>query len=203
MDPLTALSLAAAAAQFIELAAKVIHRLSDFSADLDQTPKAFRQIKTELPLIVDGLRRIDERNREGSLDPQSRAVLYSVIEECQELVAQLNALLDKILPPPSASSWERKWKAIASLNSDAKIEELAKSLAKYIQVITFHQVVAPASRIESAVLVRKAEPRWLVPFDRNPSFVGRQEIFKAIEATFNVEEGVQPKAALWGLGGIG
>lgn len=204
MDPLTALSLAATAAQFIELAAKVIGRLSDFSANLDQAPKAFRQIKTELPLIVDGLRSIDERDREGRLDPQSRVVLYSVVEECQELVAELNTLLDKILPPPGASSWERRWKAVASLSSDTKVEELAKSLGKYIQVLTFHQVVASTRAIDGAAAEEtKAEFRWLVPYDRNSSFVGRDGVFKAIEAAFSVPEGVQPRVALWGLGGIG
>lgn len=203
MDPITALSLATAAAQFVELAVKVINRLSDFNANIDQAPNAFRQIKTELPLIVDGLRRIDERDRRGGLDPQSRAVLYSVIEECQELVAQLNALLDKILPPPGASSWERKWKAVASLTSDTKVEELAKSLAKYIQIITFHQVVTTPAGLGSVVEARRAQGRWLVPFDRNPSFVGREEIFNAIESAFTVKEGVQPKVALCGLGGIG
>lgn len=81
MDPITAISLAAAAAQFIELAFRVVNRLSDFNANLDQAPKAFRQIQTELPLIVDGLKRIESREREGSLDSTAPSSLYLVIKE--------------------------------------------------------------------------------------------------------------------------
>ncbi|KAH6854701.1 hypothetical protein B0I37DRAFT_302065 [Chaetomium sp. MPI-CAGE-AT-0009] len=207
MDPISAISLAAAAAQFIDLAVKVVNRLVDFGANVDQAPKAFRQIRTELPLIIDGLRRIDDRGREGSQgDSVSRAAVYRVIEECQEVVKQLDELLDKILPSPDASSWERRRKAIASLTSDAKVEELAKSLNKYIQALTFHQVVASTAIQASTASGTQAEKLgiwWLVPFDRNSSFVGRDEIFRTIDATLTVKEGVQPKAALWGLGGIG
>lgn len=47
------------------------------------------------------------------------------------------------------------------------------------------------------------DPFWLVPFDRNISFVGRNETFTEIDQTFEVKDGSQPKAALCGLGGIG
>ncbi|KAH6617429.1 hypothetical protein F5144DRAFT_586426 [Chaetomium tenue] len=205
MDPISALSLAAAAAQFIELALKVVSRLADFGANVDQAPKAFRQIMTELPLIIEGLKRIEERSREGGQgDSGSSAAVCLVINECQEVVKQLDELLDKILPSPGASSFGRGWKAVASLASDAKVEELAKSLTKYIQTLTFHQIVVsttgPAS---TAAETQKPETWWLVPFDRNSSFVGREEIFKAIDTTLIVKEDVQPRAALWGLGGIG
>jgi hypothetical protein len=205
MDPISAVSLATAAAQFIELAVKVVSRLADFRANVDQAPKAFRQIRTELPLIIEGLKRINDRDREGSQGyTGSSAAVYRVIEECQEVVKQLDELLDKILPSPGASSWERGRKAIASLASDAKVEELARRLTKYIQALTFHQVVAStATQASDAAETQKPGIRWLVPFDRNPSFVGRDEIFRAIDATLTVKEGVQPKAALWGLGGIG
>jgi hypothetical protein len=43
----------------------------------------------------------------------------------------------------------------------------------------------------------------LIPFDRNPHFVDREDIFKQIDESFKVKEGSQPKAALFGLGGIG
>ena len=129
-----------------------------------------------------------------------------MIEECQGVVKQLDELLDKILPPPGVSSWERRWKAVTSLTSDAKVDELARSLTKYIQALTFHQVVASTTvprGNDTAAGTQKPGIWWLVPFDRNASFVGRGATFSAIDATLAVREGVQPKAALWGLGGIG
>ncbi|KAK5655240.1 hypothetical protein OQA88_5807 [Cercophora sp. LCS_1] len=116
----------------IELAVKAVNRLSDSGASTDQAPKAFRQIKTELSLIVDGRSRINDKDAEGSLDPTARAALYRVIVE--ELVKQLNDPLGNILPPPGASSWERRWKAISSLSHDAKVEEPANSLSSWLSI---------------------------------------------------------------------
>ncbi|KAL7904569.1 P-loop containing nucleoside triphosphate hydrolase protein [Trichoderma velutinum] len=48
-----------------------------------------------------------------------------------------------------------------------------------------------------------SDPFWLVPFDRNTSFVGRNETFTEINRAFEVKDGSQPRAALCGLGGIG
>lgn len=47
------------------------------------------------------------------------------------------------------------------------------------------------------------DPFWIVPFDRNISFVGRNETFTEIDQAFEVKDGSQPRAALCGLGGIG
>ncbi|KAL7945051.1 P-loop containing nucleoside triphosphate hydrolase protein [Trichoderma barbatum] len=46
-------------------------------------------------------------------------------------------------------------------------------------------------------------PFWLVPFDRNSSFVGRNETFTEIDEAFKAQDGYQPAVALCGLGGIG
>lgn len=91
------------------------------------------------------------------------------------------------------------------LTRDAKIEEYATSLSKYIQVLTFHQVVSPATQTSGVPGMEAPKPRvwWLVPFDRNSSFVGRHDVFVEVEAALTSKEGTQPKTALWGLGGIG
>ncbi|KAL7939388.1 P-loop containing nucleoside triphosphate hydrolase protein [Trichoderma chlorosporum] len=46
-------------------------------------------------------------------------------------------------------------------------------------------------------------PFWFVPFDRNFSFVGRNETFAQIDHIFEFKGGSQPRVALCGLGGIG
>ncbi|KAK4071755.1 uncharacterized protein Triagg1_5993 [Trichoderma aggressivum f. europaeum] len=48
-----------------------------------------------------------------------------------------------------------------------------------------------------------SDPCWLVPFERNFSFVGRNETFTEIDLAFEVKDGSQPRAALCGPGGIG
>lgn len=196
MDPLTALSLAAAILQFVEAGSKIVKRLSEFSPALDDIPRSFRQVRTELPLIIDGLRRVNEQAKAGLVEPSTEAALLPVVRECLQSTVELNDLLDRIIPSATASTWERRKKAIASLTKDKKVKELAEALEKYVRVLTFHQVTsAPAKKPRACF--------WFVPFDRNPAFVGRDAVFQAIDRAFNVKTGSQPKASLCGLGGIG
>jgi len=203
MDPISAVGLAAAIVQFIEVATKVVNRLSDFGSDASQIPKTFRQVKIELPLIIDGLRRIHEQAASGSLDPTTEKSLLPVVRECQQTTNKLDVLLDKLMPPAGASSWERRKFAIASLARDKDVEQLTNSIAGFIRVLTFHQVVGPVAQPGSSN-EPETPPSWvLLPFDRNQTFVGRAGIFDKVDLTLDVKAGSQPKAALYGLGGIG
>jgi uncharacterized protein YutE (UPF0331/DUF86 family) len=202
VDALAAVGLASAIVQFIDYATKIINRLADFGAALDQVPKAFKQIKTELPLIIDGVRRIKDQAESCKLNKSTEDALQAVIHECQVETERLNDILEKTIPTVGASSWERRKKAITSLAKDKKVEEIADALGKYVRTLTFHQTIEGGLRSE-ALPTPKPKVFWLVPFDRNPSFVGRDGTFKEIDETFKVKEGSQPKAALCGLGGIG
>ena len=204
MADLAAVGLASAIAQFVEVGVKVVARLADFSAHLDQAPKAFREVKTELPLIIDGLRRLSEQINAGHLDASTQAALGPVLQECNECARRLEELLEKIIPAADASSWERRKKAIASLSQDRKVDEIADALSRYVRLLIFHQVVGPTvAPLPEPTREQEACPFWVVPYSRNPTFVGREDVFEAIAESFNVREGSQPKAALCGLGGIG
>jgi len=202
MDPVTGIGLAAAILQFIEFAAKVVDRLADFGAAFENGPKLFRQIRTELPLILDILRRIQDRSKAGDLDTTTEIALCQVIQDCQRSAKQLNDLLDRTIPTPNASSWERKKKALISLTKDKTVKEIADSLHKYVGVLTFHQVVDKGTSLDASS-ANDPPVFWVVPFDRNTAFVGRESIIQQIYTAFSVKEGSRPKAALCGLGGIG
>ena len=47
-----------------------------------------------------------------------------------------------------------------------------------------------------------SEPHFMVPFSRSEDFVGRGDVLEKLEISFTVRD-YQPRAALWGLGGIG
>ncbi|KAK1830481.1 short-chain dehydrogenase [Podospora conica] len=199
MEPVTAIGLVAAIVQFVDVGSRIVKRLSDFNNNLDQIPKAFRQVKTELPLIIDGVRRIQDQVKSNDISPTSQEALLPVLRECQDAAQKLEGLLEHILPPVTASSLERKLKAIASLRHDSKVQDIAATLGKYVRVLTFHQVTNNSPAQDQ----QQGRASWLVPFDRNPAFVGRDGTFSAIDEALKVKEGSQPKAALCGLGGIG
>ncbi|KAK5987846.1 Nephrocystin-3-like protein [Cladobotryum mycophilum] len=206
MDPITAIGLASTIFQFIELGIKVAKRVDEFTAAIDDVPKTFKQIRTELPLIVDGLRRIQRNIDSRKVDKGTEEALVPVVKGCLAEIEQLDKILEKALPSADASAWGRRWKAAISLTYDKKIEEIAESLDGYIRTLMFHQVIDNMNFTSFKVELQPPpypKPFWLVPFDRNASFVGRDDIFTDIEDAFAVQESSQPKAALCGLGGIG
>ncbi|KAF9774197.1 hypothetical protein IL306_007837, partial [Fusarium sp. DS 682] len=199
---------AAAVIQLIEVSAKITERLAEFSsANLENgPPKSFGQIMTTLPLITEGL-----QNLHGNLNQvstQTQDSLRPVVEKCLSDVQELNRILDKALPSAGASRWERKRKALASFRHDKKVDEISRAIDKYLDALNFHKLSGisqnhPAQISAAGGFLAEGRVHWLVPFDRNPSFVDREGIFEQIEDAFSVQEGVQPKAALHGLGGIG
>lgn len=138
MDPITAVSLAGTIIQFIELGTKVAVRVADFSSAVDDVPRAFKQIRTKLPLILDGLRRIQRNIDNGLVDKETQEALMPVVKSCLTETQQLNKIIEKALPSSDDSSWERKMKGIKSLTYDTKIEEISKSLESYTEILIFH-----------------------------------------------------------------
>lgn len=183
---------------FVEFSQKVVTRLDEFSNNLKYSTKSLKQIQTELPLIIDAIQRIKDRADSGKLDDNAKTSLGPVVLECQQQAQRLSDILDNILPASDSSTWERRKKAILSLKTDRKVEEISKALGRYVQTLTFYHVIdgaRPDPVVENTF--------WLIPFDRNPMFVGRDVVFEKIHEAFNVREGSQPKTALYGLGGIG
>jgi hypothetical protein len=204
MDPITAVSLAGTIVQFIELGTKVAIRVADISSAVDDVPRAFKQIRIKLPLILDGLRRIQCNIDNGLVDKETQEALMPVVKNCLTETQQLDKIIEKALPSSDDSSWERKMKGIKSLTYDTKIEEISKSLESYTEILIFHQVIENFNILKVEQQPPPyPDPLWIVPFDRNLSFVGRDEVFAGINQAFAVQGGSQPKAALCGLGGIG
>lgn len=197
-EALATIGLAGNILDFIEVASKVVSRLNEFNNDLKDSTNALKVIQTQLPLIVDGLRRIEDRANTGILDDGAKAALEPVILECRNQTQRLSGILDKVLPASAASKWERKKKAILSLMRDNVVKEISGALSSYLQTLTFYHIIGNP---RPDPVVRKGF--WTVPFDRNPSFIGRDAIFEQIDRSVNIPEGSQPKVALFGLGGIG
>lgn len=197
-EALAAIGLASSIIAFVDIAQKVVFRLNEFSNVLEDSTNALVRIQTQLPLILDGLRRIKDRADSDKLNDGAKAALEPVALQCHKQTQRLSDILDRVLPASDASKWERRKKAILSLTTDRKVKEISEALGQYLQTSTFYHSIGEA-RPDS--VVKKAF--WLVPFDRNPAFVGRDAIFEQIDQSFNVPEGTQPKVALVGLGGIG
>jgi hypothetical protein len=207
-EALAVIGLVSSIVQFVDFSTKVVRRLDDFATLVGEVPKAFRHIQTELPLITDSLRRIQNQAKSGMTDSVTIDAVNAVIKNCQQEISRLGIIFDTTLPAEGDSPWDRRKKAFLSLGKDKHVEEIAESLGRYVRALTLHQAVEgskPDPQLHPQLQPQPTKPKYfsLIPFDRNPNFIEREDVFKQIDDSFKVKEGSQPKAALFGLGEIG
>ena len=56
-EALAIVGLVSAIAQFVDFGLKIVERLQDFHSSVNEVPKAFRDVRVELPLLLDTLKR--------------------------------------------------------------------------------------------------------------------------------------------------
>lgn len=130
MAEIAAVSLAAAIIEIGIFAKKVVDRCKEFRSRSKDVPKAFRTISVQLPLVVSSLEQIRDQTGEASLTP-----LKPVIEACHEEVKYLEAILDRILPAPGASRWERDALAVRSMRHDSEIKKSIANLQSNMNLL--------------------------------------------------------------------
>ncbi len=141
MDPVSALGIAAAIAQFVDLSTRIVKRLRDYSSTASEVPKSLQHISIQLPLLVNALDRLKTDAQVERFDIDTRCILKGAIGGCKQQVEKLDAVMDKALNVPGDSRIIKFQKALVSLRNDTKVPEIEKSLQTYIQILTLHQVV--------------------------------------------------------------
>ena len=227
-EALAFVGLASAIIQFVDFSTRVVSRLRVFHTDVVDSPKVFQDIANRLPLMLELVKRIRTQKNAGQLDNASQDVMLPVIQSCLSQVKLLDDLLGKVLPQAQDSSWLRGRKAISSIIRESEIEKIDLTLKTdfdlLIQASTF-QSVSRLDRHESqsaqqidvetmpppysfAGLTKQksersesisSQPVFMVPFQRDPKFLGRQTEIQEVDLRFRS----QRQVAIAGLGGVG
>ena len=208
VEALAAVGLASAIVQLIDFGSKVVIRLREFSAEVDEVPKTFRSIKVQLPLILSILQQTKDQADARQVDEDTARALEAVVGECTATVKQLDERLTKALPNDKASPWQRYRKALSSLAQDKKIVELQASIERFIPTLTSYQTLViskdlslrPAAGSSDANPPKpNRKPCFMVQFEQDPNFVGREDELREITARFKE----QHRVVLSGIGGVG
>jgi N-terminal domain on NACHT_NTPase and P-loop NTPases len=145
-EVIAAVAIVSSIVQLVDFGCKVISPLTEFQLSQKDTPKTFRQIETELPLLLDTLNKTKEAVDAGLVKQETVKVLLHVIEGYREQVESLDAILMKILPVKGNSCAKRSLKAVSSsfLQED-KLDRISLSLQKYVQILTFYYAAASST----------------------------------------------------------
>ena len=95
---------------------------------MEEVPKTFRQIKTQLSLTIDTLEQTQMQADAHQVGEATAKALKPVIDESTVIVKQLEDVLAKALPSEKDSNWRRRVKSLSSLAQDKKVAQLQASL---------------------------------------------------------------------------
>jgi hypothetical protein len=137
-EALAGLSIAANIIQLFDFGSKVLKRLEEYQSQLGDIPEAFRHVKVELRVLVDALNRTKEACDAGFVPYESTRAILPAIEECTDQIKLLEDIIARALPFANDSWLRRAWKALRSLQYDAKLKKTTEVVHGYIQVLTFH-----------------------------------------------------------------
>jgi tetratricopeptide (TPR) repeat protein len=131
---------------------------------------------------------------------------------------EFRALLDRFIPPPlqrvDRGFWDLKIPyipkyaylenlAVGASDSAEELETAYMTLAMHLALLAPEE--SELRRVAAPILVSKeAVPAlWNVPFHRNPSFAGREQLIARIRASLTAEDAAPATVAITGLGGVG
>jgi hypothetical protein len=130
----------------VQFTEELVGRVTDFQSAVKETPKAFQQVKTELPVLKAILQKTKDAIDRGDIRETAAADLTPVVKGCEAEIKSLNDILDKVLPKKDASQAERAKKAVFSIFKDGKVQKSIEKLRINIDRLTSYHITAVALR---------------------------------------------------------
>lgn len=201
--------LVASIATLVELSAKVLSRLHDFTSKSSEVPESFRSLSTRLPLLTVTLQHIQPQAEDGRFPDNVTKALKAVIDDTSRQISDIQISLSKVLPSDGASKLERALKALKSLAKEDKVQQALEKIYKNNEILVLHQTtwhVDTGNHILEALSKLNITPATLpdpsssIPFRRDPDFIDRGAILDQIHQKCALPAS---RTALVGLGGVG
>lgn len=142
-----------------------------------------------------------------SLDSDTKEALTAVVEGCFDQVKQLEDILIKLTVATGDSRWRKGFKAAVSIVEESRVQRIATALSDNVQLLMALNVsqaekqrpVIDRQTTEAPPSYGKSTGFFLLPFVRDPIFIGRDKIMEEIETMFTQ----QKRVAIAGIGGVG
>lgn len=212
-----------AAISLVSFGGKIIKRMDEFNNNVKGLPESFVKIRNQLPLLLKIVEDLQGEASNSKLNVNSESLLMPVLDDLRKDIVSFDETLLKALPSPNASNREKIAKAIKGVGIQKKIDEFSSNIQGYLNTLTafwqprhassLRELIAkvegrferPAEPPAYEALVAsipkpKLNPVWMVKYDTENDFCGRDEIMSTVER--QLTEG-NHRAALAGIGGVG
>jgi hypothetical protein len=202
-EALAVVGLVSSIVQFIDFGTRIVTRLREFDSDTKECPKAFRDLRLQLPLIINTLERAQKHADSGYITDRSAKSLKPLIDECLGQVKLLEDTFNRIVPCEKSTTWRKRLQVGKSIAHDREVQRISSVLQRHMQVLMFHLSTSNFDMVSSLHMdsvTPSRQPVFMVPFDRDYEFVGRHKILEELSMRLNTQN---HRAALAGIGAVG
>jgi len=137
-DPLTIVGAVASIAQLVDVSAKVVTRLHEYSKKTGELPSAFKHINDRLPVLHDVLGRMKATLQNGLITSQEAAAIEPCVQGCQQQVNKLDDILSKITTGTNDSTAQKMAKGLRSLLKESDVREIDLEIERHVSTLTFY-----------------------------------------------------------------
>lgn len=134
-----ALGLISSVISLVDFSSKLIKRLNEYQDAIDEAPEIWRNIAVQLPLLTIALQMIQVQAEAGHVQDKVAQALKLLVDETMVQTRNLDCQLSKILPPKTATTWERKLLAVKSLSADKEVAAAFAQIQDCVKTLSFSQ----------------------------------------------------------------
>ena len=130
------IGLAVSIISFVNQGIAIAQQLKGYSSTATDVPRSLVHIQSQLPLLLDALKRSASSIQAGHIGEGSHQILEDVLKQCKGQVVKLEVIVKKMLPVEGDSPFVRTQKAVAAMRSEGKLAIIKGNLQSYIALVT-------------------------------------------------------------------
>ena len=137
-EAIAIIGLVSSIGSLIDLSAKVVSRLREFTSETSDIPESFRTLSIQLPLLSATLQRIQSQAQAGGLPDEVTKALTAVVDNTSKQVSAVQICLAKVLPSDGASKLERAVKTLKSLAREDEVQQALEKIRRNNDFLVLH-----------------------------------------------------------------
>ena len=191
----TTLGVASSFISFSDVAWRVLKRTREYNDKTGDDLAIVQIISARLPGLIDKMEELKLETETGSEPINSQNSLAVAVTSCDELIRRLDVLTKKLIPDEIETKPKRLKKAISSVYYKKELSKTWGEIENY-KALLFTKVKEVVQEHE---IPHSDNPVFMVPFEKDPKFVGRADVIADIEQALKK----QSRIAIAGIGGVG
>jgi predicted RND superfamily exporter protein len=191
----TTLGVASSFISFSDVAWRVLKRIREYNDRTGDDLAIVQIISARLPGLIDKMEELKLETETGSEAINSQNSLAVAVTSCNELIQRLDVLTKKLIPDEIETKQKRLKKAISSVYYKKELSKTWGEIENY-KALLFTKV---KEIVQEHEIPHSDNPVFMVPFEKDPKFVGRADVIADIEEALKI----QSRIAIAGIGGVG